>query len=54
MQLWCSTVKKTEAAIFQRLKQEFVGRSPFVSLHRTRLVSGFDQILIMEQGPLVE
>jgi ABC-type bacteriocin/lantibiotic exporter with double-glycine peptidase domain len=26
----------------------------FVSLHRTRLASGFDRILIMEQGPLVE
>jgi putative ABC transport system ATP-binding protein len=45
---------ETEAAIFQRMKDEFVGRSLFCSLHRTRLASGFDQILIMEQGRLVD
>ena len=46
--------RETEAAIFQRLKDEFLGRSLFVSLHRTRLASGFDRNLIMEQGRLVE
>jgi putative ABC transport system ATP-binding protein len=45
---------ETEAAIFQRLKDEFVGRSLFCSLHRTRLASGFDRIVIMEQGRLVD
>ena len=45
---------ETEAAIFQRMKDELVGRSLFCSLHRTRLASGFDQILIMEQGRLVD
>lgn len=45
---------ETEAVIFQRLKDEFVGRSLFCSLHRTRLASGFDRILIMEQGRLVD
>ena len=46
--------REMEAAIFQRLKDEFVGRSLFVSLHRTRLASHFDRILIMEQSCLVE
>jgi energy-coupling factor transporter ATP-binding protein EcfA2 len=45
---------ETEAAIFQRLKEEFVGRSLLCSLHRTRLATGFDRILIMEQGRLVD
>jgi putative ABC transport system ATP-binding protein len=43
-----------EATILQRLKQELTGRSLFCSLHRTRLASAFDRILIMEQGRLVD
>jgi ABC-type multidrug transport system fused ATPase/permease subunit len=31
--------REMEAAIFSTLKDEFVGRSLFVSLHRTRLAS---------------
>jgi ABC-type multidrug transport system fused ATPase/permease subunit len=45
---------ETETAIFQGLKDEFVGRSLFCSLHRTRFASAFDQILVMEQGGLVD
>ena len=45
---------ETEATILQRLKDELVGRSLVCSLHRTRLASAFDQILIMEQGRLVD
>lgn len=44
---------EVEAAIFRRLKDEFVGRSLFCSLHRTKLASAFERILIMEQGRLV-
>jgi ABC-type multidrug transport system fused ATPase/permease subunit len=44
----------TEATILQRLKQEFAGGSLVCSLHRTRLASDFDRILIMEQGRLVD
>ena len=45
---------ETEAAILRRLKDEFVGRSMFCSLHRTRFASAFNQILVMEQGRLVD
>jgi ABC-type multidrug transport system fused ATPase/permease subunit len=45
---------ETEATILRRLKDEFVGRSLFCSLHRTRFASAFDQILIMPQGRLVD
>ena len=44
----------TEAAIIDRLKRELDGRSLVCSLHRPRLASAFDRILIMEQGRLVE
>jgi putative ABC transport system ATP-binding protein len=44
----------TEAAIIERLKRELKGRSLVCSLHRPRLASAFDSILIMEQGRLVE
>jgi putative ABC transport system ATP-binding protein len=45
---------ETDAAILRRLKEEFAGRSLFFSLHRTRLASAFDRILIMEQGRVVD
>jgi putative ABC transport system ATP-binding protein len=44
----------TEAAIVERLKHELDGRSLVCSLHRPRLASAFDRILVMEQGRLVE
>ncbi len=44
----------TEAAIIDRLKRELDGRSLICSLHRPRLASAFDRILVMEQGRLVE
>jgi len=44
----------TETAIIDRLKQELDGRSLVCSLHRPRLASAFDQILIMDQGRLVQ
>jgi putative ABC transport system ATP-binding protein len=44
----------TEAAVIDRLKQELNGRSLVCSLHRPRLASAFDQILIMDQGRLVQ
>jgi putative ABC transport system ATP-binding protein len=44
----------TETAIIDRLKQELDGRSMVCSLHRPRLASAFDQILIMDQGRLVQ
>jgi ABC-type multidrug transport system fused ATPase/permease subunit len=43
----------TETAIIDRVKQELAGRSLVCSLHRPRLASAFDQILVMEQGRLV-
>lgn len=51
---------ETETAILARLQQELSGRSLVCSLPRTRLVSAFDRVLIMEQrrlldqGPLAE
>jgi putative ABC transport system ATP-binding protein len=44
----------TEAAIIERLQRELDGRSLVCSLHRPRLASAFDRILVMEQGRLVE
>jgi putative ABC transport system ATP-binding protein len=44
----------TEAAIIERLKRELAGRSLVCSLHRPRLASAFDRILVMDQGRLVE
>jgi putative ABC transport system ATP-binding protein len=44
----------TEAAILERLKTEFSERSLVWSLHRPRLGSAFDQVLVMEQGRLVK
>jgi ABC-type transport system involved in cytochrome bd biosynthesis fused ATPase/permease subunit len=36
------------------LKAEFAERSLVWSLHRARLASAFDQVLVMEQGHLVD
>ena len=44
----------TETAIIERLKSEQVDRSFVCSLHRPRLASAFEQILVMDQGRLVE
>jgi putative ABC transport system ATP-binding protein len=44
----------TEAAILERLKAEFAERSLVWSLHRARLASAFDQVLVMEHGRLVD
>ena len=44
----------TEAVILERLKAEFAERSLVWSLHRARLASAFDRILIMEQGRIVD
>jgi ABC-type lipoprotein export system ATPase subunit len=44
----------TETAILERLKTEFAERSLLWSLHRPRLASVFDRILVMEQGRLVD
>ena len=44
----------TEATIIERLKTEFAERSLVWSLHRARLASAFDQVLVMEQGRLVD
>ena len=44
----------TETAIIDRLKRELDGRSLVCSLHRPRLASAFDQILVMDQGRLVQ
>ena len=44
----------TETAIIDRVKRELDGRSLICSLHRPRLASGFDQILVMDQGRLVQ
>ncbi|HKM69350.1 MAG TPA: ABC transporter transmembrane domain-containing protein [Stellaceae bacterium] len=43
-----------EAAILERLKTEFAERSLVWSLHRPRLASDFDQVLVMEQGRVVD
>ena len=44
----------TETAIIERVKQELDGRSLVCSLHRPRLASAFDQILVMDQGRLIQ
>jgi putative ABC transport system ATP-binding protein len=44
----------TETAIIDRLKHELDGRSLVCSLHRPRLASAFDQILVMDQGRLIQ
>jgi putative ABC transport system ATP-binding protein len=44
----------TEAAILERLKTEFAERSLVWSLHRPRLASDFDQVLVMERGRVVD
>jgi putative ABC transport system ATP-binding protein len=44
----------TEATIIDRLKRELEGRSLVCSLHRPRLASAFDRILVMDQGRLVQ
>jgi putative ABC transport system ATP-binding protein len=44
----------TETAIIERVKHELDGRSLVCSLHRPRLASAFDRILVMEQGRLVQ
>ncbi|MBO0735485.1 MAG: ATP-binding cassette domain-containing protein [Alphaproteobacteria bacterium] len=44
----------TETAILERVKSEFAKRSLVWSLHRPRLAAGFDRVLVMEQGRLVE
>jgi len=44
----------TETAIIERVKHELNGRSLVCSLHRPRLASAFDQILVMDQGRLVQ
>jgi ABC-type multidrug transport system fused ATPase/permease subunit len=44
----------TEIALLDRLKAEFAERSLVWSLHRPRLASAFDQVLVMEHGRLVD
>ena len=44
----------TETALLERLKAEFSERSLVWSLHRPRLASGFDRVLVMEHGRLVD
>ena len=44
----------TETALLDRLKTEFAGRSLVWSLHRPRLASAFDRVLVMEHGRLVD
>jgi putative ABC transport system ATP-binding protein len=44
----------TESNLVDRLKAEFAERSLVWSLHRPRLASAFDQVLVMEQGRLVD
>ena len=46
--------REMEAAIFQRLKDKFVGRSLFCQPTPYPPCLGFDRILIMEQGRLFE
>ena len=43
-----------ETAVLDRLKAEFIGRSLVWSLHRPRLASAFDRVLVMEHGRLVD
>ncbi len=44
----------TESTIIDRVKNELKDRSLVCSLHRPRLASAFDRILVMEQGRLVQ
>jgi putative ABC transport system ATP-binding protein len=44
----------TETALLERLKAEFAGRSLIWSLHRPRLASAFDRVLVMEHGRLID
>lgn len=44
----------TEAGIIERVQHELDGRSLICSLHRPRLASAFDRILVMDQGRLVQ
>ena len=44
----------TETALLERLKVEFADRSLVWSLHRPRLASAFDRVLVMEHGRLVD
>jgi energy-coupling factor transporter ATP-binding protein EcfA2 len=44
----------TETALLDRLKTEFAERSLVWSLHRPRLASAFDRVLVMEHGRLVD
>ncbi|MGH7055195.1 MAG: ABC transporter transmembrane domain-containing protein, partial [Stellaceae bacterium] len=44
----------TEAAILDRIKRERPGLSLFASLPRARLAAGFDRVLVMDQGRIVE
>jgi putative ABC transport system ATP-binding protein len=44
----------TESALLDRLKAEFAGRSLVWSLHRPRLASAFDRVLVMEHGRIVD
>ncbi len=44
----------TETALLERLKLEFSDRSLVWSLHRPRLASAFDRVLVMEHGRLVD
>ncbi len=44
----------TETAIIERLKHELEDQSLVCSLHRPRLASAFDLILVMDQGRLVQ
>jgi energy-coupling factor transporter ATP-binding protein EcfA2 len=44
----------TETALLDRLKAEFAERSLVWSLHRPRLASAFDRVLVMEHGRLVD
>jgi putative ABC transport system ATP-binding protein len=44
----------TETALIERVKRELAGRSLVCSLHRPRLASEFDQILVMDQGRLAQ
>jgi putative ABC transport system ATP-binding protein len=44
----------TETALLERLKTEFAERSLVWSLHRPRLATAFDRVLIMEHGRLID
>jgi len=44
----------TETALIERLKAEFANRSLVWSLHRPRLASTFERVLVMEHGRLVD